>query len=185
MKNGTYLLVRSEGLIPERLALQAFLLDKLERDTEAGGIVQMAINSRGEEFGKEVLLSYEDLKKMPELKGNKFMSSKVQETIDRKTGLDFDRDFARALSQNGTQEYIRLWNKFINRGGFHDYEHLYELINLVRKEEQEKFSALVKLAKTIANLPDCACCERANKYNGYGSDAPRDFVCPKSCSCHD
>jgi hypothetical protein len=29
------------------------------------------------------------------------------------------------------------------------------------------------------------CCERAGQYNGYGSDGPRLFTCPKGCSCHD
>jgi hypothetical protein len=29
------------------------------------------------------------------------------------------------------------------------------------------------------------CCERAGVYNGFGSDGPLDFVCPRSCSCHD
>lgn len=29
------------------------------------------------------------------------------------------------------------------------------------------------------------CCERAGEYNGFGSDGPTIFTCPKSCSCHD
>lgn len=29
------------------------------------------------------------------------------------------------------------------------------------------------------------CCDRAGRYNGYGSDGPRLFRCPKQCSCHD
>ncbi|HUR54283.1 MAG TPA: hypothetical protein VMZ71_09135 [Gemmataceae bacterium] len=29
------------------------------------------------------------------------------------------------------------------------------------------------------------CCDRAGEYNGFGSDGPRLFTCPKSCSCHD
>lgn len=29
------------------------------------------------------------------------------------------------------------------------------------------------------------CCDRAGEYNGYGSDGPRTFTCPKGCSCHD
>lgn len=29
------------------------------------------------------------------------------------------------------------------------------------------------------------CCERAGQYNGYGSDGPFLFHCPRSCSCHD
>jgi hypothetical protein len=28
------------------------------------------------------------------------------------------------------------------------------------------------------------CCDKAGKYNGYGS-GPLDFVCPEHCSCHD
>ncbi len=30
-----------------------------------------------------------------------------------------------------------------------------------------------------------ACCDRAGEYNGFGSDGPRLFTCPKGCSCHD
>ena len=29
------------------------------------------------------------------------------------------------------------------------------------------------------------CCERVGEYNGYGSDGPLAFVCPRGCSCHD
>jgi hypothetical protein len=29
------------------------------------------------------------------------------------------------------------------------------------------------------------CCDRAGEYNGYGSDGPTTFTCPKQCSCHD
>ena len=29
------------------------------------------------------------------------------------------------------------------------------------------------------------CCERAGEYNGFGSDGPTKFTCPKHCSCHD
>jgi hypothetical protein len=29
------------------------------------------------------------------------------------------------------------------------------------------------------------CCDRAGEYNGYGSDGPLLFDCPKGCSCHD
>jgi hypothetical protein len=29
------------------------------------------------------------------------------------------------------------------------------------------------------------CCDRAGVYNGFGSDGPTTFDCPKSCSCHD
>jgi hypothetical protein len=31
----------------------------------------------------------------------------------------------------------------------------------------------------------CSCCPRAEQYNGYGSDGPRIFTCPKGCSCHE
>jgi hypothetical protein len=30
-----------------------------------------------------------------------------------------------------------------------------------------------------------ACCERAGEYNGFGSDGPLLFSCPKGCGCHD
>ena len=33
--------------------------------------------------------------------------------------------------------------------------------------------------------PLCTCCERGDEYNGFGSDGPRLFTCPKSCPCHD
>lgn len=29
------------------------------------------------------------------------------------------------------------------------------------------------------------CCLRAGEYNGFGSDGPRKFICPKGCGCHD
>jgi hypothetical protein len=29
------------------------------------------------------------------------------------------------------------------------------------------------------------CCDRKGEYNGFGSDGPRLFTCPKGCSCHD
>jgi hypothetical protein len=29
------------------------------------------------------------------------------------------------------------------------------------------------------------CCDRAGEYNGFGSDGPLLFECPKHCSCHD
>ena len=29
------------------------------------------------------------------------------------------------------------------------------------------------------------CCDRAGEYNGYNSDGPILFRCPKGCSCHD
>ncbi len=31
----------------------------------------------------------------------------------------------------------------------------------------------------------CDCCDRADEYNGFGSDGPLLFVCPKDCQCHD
>lgn len=31
----------------------------------------------------------------------------------------------------------------------------------------------------------CDCCDRQNEYNGFGSDGPLLFVCPKHCPCHD
>lgn len=29
------------------------------------------------------------------------------------------------------------------------------------------------------------CCDRAGEYNGFGSDGPTLFTCPKHCGCHD
>jgi hypothetical protein len=29
------------------------------------------------------------------------------------------------------------------------------------------------------------CCDRAGEYNGFGSDGPPLFTCPKGCACHD
>lgn len=29
------------------------------------------------------------------------------------------------------------------------------------------------------------CCDRAGEYNGFGSDGPTSFTCPKGCPCHD
>ena len=30
-----------------------------------------------------------------------------------------------------------------------------------------------------------ACCDRAGEHNGFGSDGPLLFVCPRHCPCHD
>ncbi len=29
------------------------------------------------------------------------------------------------------------------------------------------------------------CCPRRDEYNGYGSDGPTIFTCPRQCPCHD
>jgi hypothetical protein len=29
------------------------------------------------------------------------------------------------------------------------------------------------------------CCDRVGEYNGFGSDGPSIFTCPKGCACHD
>ena len=29
------------------------------------------------------------------------------------------------------------------------------------------------------------CCDRRNEYNGFGSDGPLSFICPRDCPCHD
>ncbi len=39
-----------------------------------------------------------------------------------------------------------------------------------------------------ANANDCPvtpCCNKAAQYNGFGSDGPKLFECPKGCACHD
>ena len=33
--------------------------------------------------------------------------------------------------------------------------------------------------------PTRGCCDRMGEYNGYGSDGPTTFTCPRSCACHD
>lgn len=33
--------------------------------------------------------------------------------------------------------------------------------------------------------PETPCCERRDEYNGFGSDGPTIFTCPKKCPCHD
>lgn len=33
--------------------------------------------------------------------------------------------------------------------------------------------------------PEKPCCDRQGEYNGFGSDGPLKFTCPKHCSCHD
>lgn len=39
--------------------------------------------------------------------------------------------------------------------------------------------------KSERNGERCDCCDRGDEYNGFGSDGPLLFVCPKSCPCHD
>ncbi len=33
--------------------------------------------------------------------------------------------------------------------------------------------------------PENPCCDRRGEYNGFGSDGPLKFTCPKHCCCHD
>lgn len=40
-------------------------------------------------------------------------------------------------------------------------------------------------AKDFARQSKCDCCDRGDEYNGFGSDGPTLFTCPKSCTCHD
>jgi hypothetical protein len=46
-------------------------------------------------------------------------------------------------------------------------------------------AARVQAQVAAAPPAACVCCPRANEYNGYGSDGPRLFTCPKGCPCHD
>ena len=39
--------------------------------------------------------------------------------------------------------------------------------------------------KGMLNGTEDQCCERVGKYNGFGSDGPLLFICPKQCMCHD
>lgn len=43
------------------------------------------------------------------------------------------------------------------------------------------------LCEVFANepKPKCTCCARGDEYNGFGSDGPTSFTCPKHCPCHD
>lgn len=42
-----------------------------------------------------------------------------------------------------------------------------------------------KVGTTDYRYTGPACCDRAGEYNGYGSDGPLLFDCPKGCPCHD
>lgn len=49
---------------------------------------------------------------------------------------------------------------------------------------------LVEALISATTEPPCElrpvrCCERAGEYNGFGSDGPLSFTCPRGCACHD
>jgi hypothetical protein len=37
----------------------------------------------------------------------------------------------------------------------------------------------------IEKKKKCKCCARGDEYNGFNSDGPHLFDCPKGCACHD
>lgn len=41
-----------------------------------------------------------------------------------------------------------------------------------------------EIQRIVFEYVRCACCDRAEEYNGYGS-GPTIFTCPKNCGCHD
>lgn len=43
----------------------------------------------------------------------------------------------------------------------------------------------VRCSAPRCRAPSCACCAHGGKYNGFGSDGPLAFTCPKDCMCHD
>lgn len=49
------------------------------------------------------------------------------------------------------------------------------------------FPGWAKVLEHVNVLAGCArgCCDRMGEYNGYGSDGPTTFTCPRSCACHD
>lgn len=42
-----------------------------------------------------------------------------------------------------------------------------------------------RVVVTFQRVGPCQCCSRGDEYNGYGSDGPTSFTCPRSCGCHD
>ena len=46
-------------------------------------------------------------------------------------------------------------------------------------------SPVAGAAISTGSAAKCTCCERGDEYNGFGSDGPTIFTCPKSCTCHD
>jgi hypothetical protein len=76
------------------------------------------------------------------------------------------------------------------------HERLVE-IEAVRRAEIEKARGAARdrlKAEVATEIERCQghdpkgsyrCCDRAGEYNGFGSDGPLEFTCPKHCSCHD
>jgi len=54
---------------------------------------------------------------------------------------------------------------------------LSRLYNMVNGEVREE-----EIVECTAENP---CCDKRGEYNGFGSDGPLKFTCPKHCSCHD
>ena len=61
-------------------------------------------------------------------------------------------------------------------------------LEMKRIEDEEKASAKKEIKTECSGHGrggTVECCPRAGEYNGFGSDGPLKFHCPKSCSCHD
>lgn len=51
--------------------------------------------------------------------------------------------------------------------------------------DEEKIEQVLEALEAKCSPTGCDCCERADEYNGFGSDGPTIFTCPKHCPCHD
>ena len=102
--------------------------------------------------------------------------------------------------------FIKIFNKQQNNqrqpGLPIDYSDLLDALNVEKKAIIErldgypnnshmaslldgKLLGITFVEKFIKMKGECTCCDRANEYNGFGSDGPLIFTCPSDCSCHD
>lgn len=69
--------------------------------------------------------------------------------------------------------------------------YLHGALRALRKDRDEVENARAVADRVLASgsrvICDAArpCCDRRGEYNGFGSDGPRLFECPRSCPCHD
>ena len=67
------------------------------------------------------------------------------------------------------------------------------IAKLEREDGNPTIATLVRVAAalglevvvTFKRVGRCQCCPRGDEYNGFGSDGPTAFICPRSCACHD
>lgn len=63
-------------------------------------------------------------------------------------------------------------------GNLEEFDRLALVVRLIREQTPSE-----KPVPVCSN--ELPCCLQRNVYNGFGSDGPTRFTCPKACRCHD